>query len=147
MSDVVGEFSLAIEQVEGYQFQVNFEKAEAPWLVVDEPPPLGKDTGPNPSRVLAASIGSCLAMSLLFCLGKNKVQAAGLRAEVRAETIRNEKRRLRVGKIYVTIHADLAAGDKERARKCLGVFEEFCTVTASIRDGIEVDVKVDGIDA
>ena len=147
MSDVVSQFSLGIEQVEGYQFQVNFEKAEAPWLVVDEPPPLGKDTGPNPSRVLAASVGSCLAMSLLFCLGKHQVQAAGLRAEVRVENIRNEKRRLRVGKIRVTIHADVAAEDKERARRCLGVFEEFCTVTASIRDGIEVDVKVDGIDA
>ena len=61
MSEVVGEFSLSIDQVDNYEFRVNFDKENLPALTIDEPAPLGREAGPNPSRVLASAIGSCSA--------------------------------------------------------------------------------------
>ncbi len=147
MSEVAGEFSLAIEQVQDYEFRVSFDKENLPSLTIDEPPPLGRDAGPNPSRVLASAIGSCLCASLLFCLSKTRARVKGIRADVKAQSIRNDRRRLRIGRVEVTIRPDLEEEDRRKAARCLALFEDFCTVTASIREGIDVDVKVEGIEA
>jgi len=48
---------------------------------------------------------------------------------------------MRIGKVSVVLNAPLAA-DHEALAKCTSVFEDFCTVTQSIRAGIPVDVKV-----
>jgi len=37
---------------------------------MDEPEPMGGNSGPNACKVLAATIGNCLTASLLFCLQK-----------------------------------------------------------------------------
>jgi len=61
-------FTLALR--DGYAFTVDFGDAGIPPMTIDETPPLGHNEGPNPSRVLAASIAGCLGASLLFCLRK-----------------------------------------------------------------------------
>ena len=63
MSDPVSEFGLRIEQVDGYEFRVRFDKEHYPEMRLDEPAPLGHDRAPNPARILAAAIGNCLAAS------------------------------------------------------------------------------------
>jgi uncharacterized OsmC-like protein len=95
--------------------------------------------------VLAAAIGNCLSASLVFCLKKADVAARGVTADVDVEIVRNESRRLRVGKVNVTLHTDLAADDPALA-SCLATFEDFCIVTQSVRQGIEVAVQVQGRD-
>ena len=84
-------------------------------------------------------------MSLLFCLSKSRIEVKGLKARVKMQIVRNEKRRLRVGRAEVVITPDLTEEGRERARRCLGLFEDFCTVTAAVREGLEIDVKVEGI--
>lgn len=49
------QFSFTLEQQEDFAFLIRFDK-DIPPLLADEPPPLGHDAGPNPSRLLAASI-------------------------------------------------------------------------------------------
>jgi uncharacterized OsmC-like protein len=147
MADIVNEFSISIEQVRDYEFRVRFDKEHLPELVVDEPPPLGRDAGPNPSRLLAAAIGNCLSASLLFCMRKSKADLAGIRTEVKVRIARNEHERLRVNSVEVLIDPDLADGDKDKVARCIGLFEDFCTVTQSIRDGIDVRVTVKGFEA
>jgi uncharacterized OsmC-like protein len=146
MAEPVSEFTICIDQVRDYEFRVRFDKPGLAELTLDEPPPLGQDAGPNPSRILAAAIGNCLSASLLFCLRKAKVNPRSLRAEVKTQIARNEQKRLRVSRVEVTISVAVPEADREAACRCLPLFEDFCTVTQSIRDGIEVEVKVRGLD-
>ena len=74
-------------------------------------------------------------------LQKAKVATSGVSADVDVEIVRSETRRLRVGKVNVTLHTKLAA-DHPAVTSCLGTFEDFCIVTQSVRHGIEVDVRV-----
>ena len=143
MSDVASRFSLRVEQLDGFEFRVKFDQEEFAPLLLDEPPPLGHDTAPNAARVLAAAIGNCLSASLVFCLKKAHVAASGVTADVYVEIVRNESRRLRIGKVDVSLHTNLAPDDPALA-KCLGTFEDFCMVTQSVRQGIEVAVHVEG---
>lgn len=147
MSEIADEFSISIDQVKDYEFRVKFDKEQIVPLTVDEPPPLGGDAGPSPSRLLAAAIGSCLSASLLFCARKRRVEVKSIHSEVKVRTMRNENRRLRIGKVEVSIAPELDEADRGKASRCLRLFEDFCTVSQSIRDGIEIDVNVEGLDA
>jgi len=140
MNDVVSSFDLQLTQVNGYEFSIAFDKPFAP-LRTDEPPPLGHDAGPNPSRILAVAIANCLAASLVFCLQKKGERLTGVTASVHMEIVRNEQKRLRIGKVGVQINAPIAP-DAAALTGCLAMFEDFCVVTQSVRDGIEVEVKV-----
>jgi uncharacterized OsmC-like protein len=130
-----------LERVKDYEFRVRFGDGFAD-LVLDEPPPLGADHGPNASKVLSAAIGNCLAASLLFCLRKSRLEPRSLHATVETTIRRNEKGRFRIGGTRVAIKLDLDAEARERAGRCLELFEDFCTVTESVRSGIPVDVEV-----
>jgi len=143
VSAIASTFSLHVEQIDGFEFRVKFDKEQFAPLLLDEPPPLGHDAAPNAARILAAAIGNCLSASLLFCLQRAKVPAARVSADVDVEIVRNEARRLRVGKVNVTLHTSLPADDPSLS-SCLSTFEDFCVVTQSVRQGIDVAVKVVG---
>ena len=135
--------TLSIELLDGYRMRVDFGMPGVPPLVLDEPAPLGAGQGPNPSRVLAAAIGSCLSASLLFCLRKAHVDVQGVKSSVDVQLTRNEKGRLRIGDVTVAIHPEMKPEDAERIGRCAGLFEDFCVVTQSVRKGIDVKVVLE----
>lgn len=139
----VASFTLHIDHFDGYQFRTHFDKEQYEELYTDEPAPLGKDSAPNPARILAAAIGNCLAASLLFCLSKSSVKPTQLAAEVQVELVRNEQRRLRVGAVDVKLKPQIAAAEQAALEQCREVFEDFCVVTQSVREGLEVRVALD----
>lgn len=67
-----------------------------------------------------------------------------IHTEVKVEIVRAENRRLRIGKVEVTIDPNLSESERENARRCLDLFEDFCTVTQNVRKGIDVAVSVKG---
>jgi len=142
MTQPASRFELQIDQIDAFEFRVRFDKEQHAELRMDEPPPLGKDSAPNPARVLAAAVGNCLAASLLFCMNRAKIPVLGMHADVGVELVRNEQKHLRIGHVDVTLrprtpaHADALA-------PCLEAFEEFCVVTQSVRAGLDVRVKVE----
>ncbi len=138
------QFSVSLTLQDGYAFTIDFADGEGPPLVVDELPPLGQARGPNPARLLAAAVGSCLGASLLFCLRKSRIEVAQLRTTVEGSLVRNERGRLRIGGIRVRLAPELTTEQRERAGRCLELFQDFCIVTESVRDGIAVDVEVEG---
>jgi organic hydroperoxide reductase OsmC/OhrA len=111
-------------------------------LIMDEPPPLGERNGPNASRLLAAATANCLSASLMFCLAKEEVPARAVQTEATCTLIRNDKKRLRVGRLDVRITAGDALLDSKKRDRCMDLFEDFCVVTASLRQGIPVGVEV-----
>lgn len=141
MSQNAGEFSIQLEHSGGYEFRVSFDKAGYQPLLTDEPAPLGKDEGPNPARLLAAAIGNCLAASLVFCLTRAGNPGVRVNATARVQLVRNERRRLRVGGVTVTLRPEGASD--EALKTCLSTFEDFCIVTQSVREGLSVTVDVE----
>lgn len=140
MSLPVGSFHLEIDRVHDYEFRVRFDRPGSE-MTVDEPPPLGGDAGPNPARLLAAAVGTCLSASLVYCLSRAKVSVRDLKAEVAVELTRNERKRLRVGKVAVALHP--LVDDPSAVASCLEAYEDFCVVTQSVREGLPVEVSVD----
>jgi uncharacterized OsmC-like protein len=96
-------FDLTATRDEGYRFTIRFEGTDLAPLVTDEPPPLGKNEGPNPSRLLAAALVNCLAASLVFALSKKAVTVNGLTASAHVSVGRNEKNRLRIERVEVLV--------------------------------------------
>jgi organic hydroperoxide reductase OsmC/OhrA len=143
---VMTEFTITLEQMQDFEFKVRFDKPHFPEWQLDEPAPLGRDAWPNASRVLAVSIGNCLSASLLFCARKARVQLGPIRTRVRTEIRRNERGRLRIGKVEVEIDPGMQDPEKQKAMRCLDLFEDYCVVTQSVRQGIDVQVSVAGLE-
>jgi uncharacterized OsmC-like protein len=141
-SDEPGQFSISLDCMQDFEFLVTFDDTQYPDLTTDEPEPVGSGKGPNPSRLLAAAIGGCLSASLLFSARKLRLNTAGLHAAVKVRQTRNEKGRLRIGKIEVEISPDIVEPDEKKLQRCLELFEDFCVVTQSVRKGIDVSVHV-----
>jgi uncharacterized OsmC-like protein len=139
-------FSVSLSRRRGYEFRVDFHTGDVPGLTVDEPPPLGQRRGPNAARLLAAAIGNCLGASLLYCLERARVPVTDLEATVEGEMVRNDRGRLRIGGIRVKLVPRIGA-DPERIERCRHLFEDFCVVTQSVRDGIDVQVEVEPVAA
>ena len=139
-----GRFTIELEQLEDYQFNVKFDLPKAADVLMDEPPPLGERAGPNAARMLAAAAGNCLSASLLFCLTKTleEMPARAVRTEVTCKMVRNEKKKLRVGGLEVRLTISEELEKAARLKRCLELFEDFCVVSASIRQGIPIEVTV-----
>jgi uncharacterized OsmC-like protein len=137
-----GRFTLQLEQREGYAINVAFDWQRAADLLMDEPPPLGETNGPNASRLLAAAVGNCLSASLLYCIGKEEPPDQSLRTEVTCVMVRNEKKRLRIGRMEVRMILAPILIESKRFERCKTLFEDFCVVSASVRQGIPMVVSV-----
>lgn len=137
-----GRFTIQLQQGEGYQINVAFDWRRAADLLMDEPPPLGEQSGPNASRLLAAAVGNCLSASLLYCIGKEEPPDASLRTEVTGVMVRNARKRLRIGRLEVKLILSDALVAAKRFERCKELFEDFCVVSASVREGIPMTVSV-----
>ncbi|HXG44214.1 MAG TPA: OsmC family protein [Gemmatimonadales bacterium] len=135
-------FEVILTRERGMQFGVEFAGLGLPPLTVDESPPVGGGAGPNPARLLAAAVGHCLSASLLFCLAKARIPVVAFRTAVKGTLARNERGRWRITALSVRVEPTVAELDRERAARCLELFEDFCVVTESVRRGIEVAVAV-----
>jgi len=142
MSEEAGRFTIQLEQEEDYAFRVKFDLKKADDILMDEPPPLGERNGPNASRLLAAAAANCLSASLMYCLARDEVPAHSVHTEATCTLVRNAKKHLRVGRLDVRITADDRLLASRRKERCLTLFEDFCVVTASLRQGIPVGVEL-----
>ena len=131
-----------LRYLQGYRFLVDFGVEGVSDLLVDEPKPVGEGTGPNSVRLLSAAVGQCLSSSLLYCLYKARVMVKSIETTVKTSVMRSEEGRLRVKSIDVQMDPDVGEEDKARVPRCLEIFENYCTVTQSLRKGIEVNVNI-----
>ncbi len=133
--------SITITRQSGYQFLVDFAPGMAQ-LVADEPPPLGQALGPSPSHMLLAAVANCLTASLTFALQKFKQDPGTLTATANATIERNAANRMRIQHIDVDIKLGVPGADLSHLDRALAQFEEFCTVSMSVRQGIDIGITV-----
>jgi uncharacterized OsmC-like protein len=125
----------------GYQFLIDFG-AGLPTVAADEPPPLGAGAGPAPNHLLLAAVANCLSASLVFALGKFKQDPGALTATATATMGRNSSNRLRIEAIQVALALPKPGADLEHLDRVLAQFEDFCTVSMSVKQGIHIGVRV-----
>ncbi len=142
-----GKFTIKLKRVDGMQFRAEFDKRHFPPLMMDEPEhvPGGRDEYPNASRILAAAITDCLSASLTFCLEKSHAPLDDLEATTTVEIARNEQGYWRVKQVDVELTAGFGTLDDKtlkRFEKCKERFFNYCIVSASIKEGIDINVNV-----
>ncbi len=142
MSEDESEFEVRLTQIEGYSFKIDFGLEGVAPLVGDEDPPLGRNAGPDPSRLLGAAIAQCTLSSLLFCMQKSRGEVKGLKAIVTLRFGRNEKKRLRITGIDLKIDAEASESDRSKLERCLPIFQDFCTVSQSVEAGIPITIEI-----
>jgi uncharacterized OsmC-like protein len=136
-----GNTQVTITRQSGYQFLVDFGEGLPQWLA-DEPSPLGEGSGPAPDHLLLASVANCLSASLLFALQKFKQDPGSLVATASPIVERNDQKRLRITGIQVQLSLSKSAAEIEHLDRVLAQFEDFCTVSMSVRQGIDISVQV-----
>jgi uncharacterized OsmC-like protein len=132
---------LVVQHEEGFQFRIRFEGRMSD-IVTDEPPPLGSGDGPSPSALLGAAIGNCLAASLMFCMERSRLELRDLEAEVTVVPGRNPEGRLRIQRVDVRLLPLVTAEVRDQLARCSSLYESFCTVAESVRQGIPVHVDL-----
>jgi uncharacterized OsmC-like protein len=137
--------SVTITRQDRYKFLVDFGDGIAT-TVADLPPPLGEGAGPSPEHLLAAAVANCMSASFLFALAKFKEDPGRLTATVSCEMGRNDKNRVRVTGLNVAISLGVAPETLGHLDRALAQFEDFCTVSQSVRAGIPLTVTVKGPD-
>lgn len=108
----------------------------------DEPEPVGENSGPSTPALLGAALGHCLSASLLEALRHAHLEVLGCDTEAVAVVRPNDRGNPRIDHVDVTIRPHLAESSP-RMKRCADVFENHCTVTQSVRRGIDVRVNVD----
>jgi organic hydroperoxide reductase OsmC/OhrA len=139
MSD---DLSIELRHQADYRFALDFDHGRSPGVVTDLAPPLGANAGPDPEKLLASAVATCLSSSLLFALKKYGNEAPPIRTTATAVLARNESKRMRVGRIDVVIDLGVPAAALKMLERTLATFEEFCVVTQSVRQGIPVNLRV-----
>lgn len=133
--------TVRLTQRRDYQFDNQFGDGVPP-LLADEPPPLGQGAGPSPMQLLCAAVGNCLSASLLFSVRKYKEEPGAIACEVQAEVGRNADKRLRVLAMTARLTLGVTADALPHLERVLAGFEDFCTVTGSVRAAFPVTVQV-----
>ncbi len=140
------EFVIRMEQIADMQFKTTFDKENFPELLFDEPPsvPGGKGEYPNASRVIAAAVANCLSASMQFCMIKSHVEVHGMETVVKATIDRNDAGYWRIKKLDVDMtvkNRDMDENTIKKFERCKERFFNYCIVSASIKEGIEINVN------
>jgi uncharacterized OsmC-like protein len=108
----------------------------------DEPDPVGDAAAPSTPALLGSALGHCLSASLLETLKHSHIDVLGCETQAVAVVKPNAEGNPRIDRVEVTIRP-LIAERNPRMQRCEDVFENYCTVTSSVKRGVEVRVKVD----
>lgn len=110
----------------------------------DEPEPVGDNAGPSTPALLATALGHCLSAALIEALRHAHLNVLGCETEATAVVRPNSEGLPRIDHVDVTIRPRLNE-EHPRMNRCAEVFEKYCTVTSSVKKGIEVRVRVEWV--
>ena len=134
---------VVVTLVRGYEFIAEFpDSPGSSAILLDEPQPLSGNRAPNAAALLGAAVGDCLAASLTLGLRKSAATVEGMTATVVTHVTRNEAGKFRISGIDVELVPQVAGDVPTSLDRCESLFEDFCVVTESVRQGVPVSVSV-----
>jgi organic hydroperoxide reductase OsmC/OhrA len=108
----------------------------------DEPDPVGDVSGPSTPALLGSAVGHCLSAALLECLRHAHVIVEDIETEVDAVVHLGDVGLPRIARVEIVLRPKVQDAGKS-AQRCAEVFEKHCTVTSSVKQGIDVRVRVE----
>ena len=138
-------FTVNLTQTKNYQFVSQASEDGHPHgkpYVSDEPDPIGDNAGPSTPALLATALGHCLSAALIEALRHSHVDVLGCDTDATAVVRPNEEGLPRIDHVDVTVKPRLAQRNP-RMNRCAEVFEKHCTVTSSVKRGLDVRVRVE----
>jgi organic hydroperoxide reductase OsmC/OhrA len=138
-------FRVDLDRVTGYRFLSQASEDGRPHgdpYPSDEPDPIGEASAPATPALLGSAIGHCLSASLAETLRHAHLPVEDFQTEVTAVVAPNDEGLPRIDHVDVVLRPTL--GERSgRTRRCAEVFEQHCTVTSSVREGIDIRVRVE----
>lgn len=125
-------------------FKCDLGKINMKDLFIDEQhKKLNEKIGPNPSKLLALSILGCMSASFAFCLQKKDFSLSDFEGKAFITSKRNEKGLWRIKEIKIELHPKIdSLKMRERVDQCRKFFEQFCIISESIKEGIEINTNL-----
>jgi organic hydroperoxide reductase OsmC/OhrA len=77
----------------------------------------------------------------------SRVDVLELRARVAGTMTRNDRGRLRITSLRVRLEPVVPADQRDRMARCVELYEDFCLVSQSVRQGIDITAEVHPADA
>ncbi|MGH3929583.1 MAG: OsmC family protein [Pseudonocardiaceae bacterium] len=108
----------------------------------DEPDPVGEASAHSTPALFGTALAHCLSASLLDTLRHAHIEVHRLTTNAVTVVAPNHEGLPRIRKVEVVIRPQVST-KSPRLQRCAEVFEKHCTVTASVREAVEVDVRVD----
>lgn len=106
----------------------------------DETPEYGgNDTGPMPTELLLAAVGSCMCLAVAHVARKRRLTLSHIEVEVGAE---KDMQAFRFDDIYVKIKADLPS---ETLTPLIEQASHYCFVSNTIRQGCPIHYSAETI--
>jgi len=134
-----------------FQVEVNWDGstggevkfAKHPSLRFDIPESFGgRGAGYCPEELFLASIAACLVNTFAYLRPKLRLKAKSLRVEA-LDYVMFKDGGYRVSEVRLKVKIEVEKGQAELARRCLGLAEEYCHITRSIKPCIPVYVEVE----
>jgi len=138
-------FAVHLEHQGRYRFMSQASEEGVPHgapYASDEPEPVGENSGPSTPALLGSALGHCLSAALLEALRHAHVEVENCETDAVAVVRPNESGLPRIDHVDIRIRPRIAE-HSPRADRCADVFQNHCTVTQSVKRGIDVRVQVE----
>ena len=106
----------------------------------DETPQYGgEDTGPMPTELLLAAVGSCMCLAVAHVARKRSITLTQISVEVNAE---KDMHAFRFHDIFVTLHADLP---QDQLGQLVEHARHYCFVSNTILKGCNINYTAESL--
>lgn len=120
-----------MEWLGGYRTRIDVRGVHQ--LQGDETPEYGgEDSGPMPTELLLAALGTCMCLAVAHMARKRRIVIARIGVEVSAE---KDMQAFRFSDIYVTVRADLP---QDQLEPLLDQARRYCFVSNTITGGCTI---------
>jgi uncharacterized OsmC-like protein len=139
-------WTITMKKIGPMKFEAVLDKNHFPNFLFDEPPHAGgNDEAPSASRYLVSAVLNCLSASLTFCLQKSRIPLDALDSEATCTIDRNEQGYWRIERIDAKLLPkwnDWNEKMEKALERCRNLFINYCIVSASVKEGIEINIDV-----